>query len=74
VIGQGPADFEAAEEMADTEYMLAILDNLHIYRFRVQGFRVQGFRGSGVKVQGSGVQSATSHSVAFLSSYETTHS
>jgi hypothetical protein len=49
VIGQGPADFEAAEEMADTEYMLAILDNLHIYRFRVQGFRGSGFKGSGVQ-------------------------
>jgi hypothetical protein len=49
VIGQGPADFEAAEEMADTENMLAILDNLHDYRFRVQG---SGFMGSWV--QGSG--------------------
>ena len=29
MIGQGPAYFEAAEEMSDTENMLAVLDYLH---------------------------------------------
>lgn len=30
MIGQGPAYFEAAEEMSDIENMLAVLDYLHI--------------------------------------------
>ena len=29
MIGQGPAYFEAAEEMSDTENMLAVLDYFH---------------------------------------------
>jgi len=27
--GQGPADFEAAKEVSDTEHMLTILNNFH---------------------------------------------
>jgi hypothetical protein len=37
MIRQRPADFKAAEEMADSQNMLAILDNFHIDGFNVRG-------------------------------------
>jgi len=35
--GQSPGNLKTAKKMADTQNMLAILDDFHNYRFRVQG-------------------------------------
>jgi hypothetical protein len=37
VTGQRPGDLQAAEKMADPQNVLTILDDLHGYRFSVQG-------------------------------------
>jgi len=39
VSGQRPGDLQTAEKMADTQNMLAILDDFHNFGFRVQGLR-----------------------------------